>query len=589
MMLSCCFKSSSLTKSYCYYYIFNIILYDIGNEGLFEMKLTIAQLNPTIGDIKGNFKKIENTLIQCKKDSSDLVIFPELFIVGYPPRDLLEKKWFIKNTQEAVIELTNISMKYSNIGILIGAPYPTKKNLIRGEGVYNSALLIFRGKIIGIQNKSLLPTYDVFDEARYFNVAPKIDVIPFKNEVLGVSICEDAWNNEELWPKKYYPIDPIAVLAKKGATIIINISASPFHIGKEEVRFRIFQNHAKKHHIPFIFVNQIGGNDELIFDGKSICIDKKGDPFLILPSFKEHVQTIDINSYFNPIMYKPMDIIESVYEALILGLRDYVKKCGFSKVVIGLSGGIDSTLVCVLAKEALGNDNVLSVTMPSPFSSEGSVYDSIKLAENLGIQIEEIPISSIYKCYIKSIKKHLKVGEDIDVSLENIQARIRGNILMSLSNKFGYLVLSTGNKSELAVGYCTLYGDMTGGLAVISDVPKTLVYKLARYINRYNEVIPQDIIEKPPSAELKPDQKDQDTLPPYDILDSILNYYLDEGYSAKEILDLNFTSRDVKWVINAVNRNEYKRRQAAPGLKVTPKAFGMGRRMPIAAKYENLD
>ena len=551
------------------------------------MKITLAQLNPTIGDIEGNLKKIKDTLVLCKKDFSDLVIFPELFIVGYPPRDLLEKKWFIKNTQEAINELTKVSIKYSNLGILIGAPYSTKKNTMRGAGLYNSALLIFRGKIIGIQKKSLLPTYDVFDEARYFNIATKIDVIPFKNELLGVSICEDAWNSEELWPKKYYPIDPIEILVKKGATIIINISASPFHIGKEKVRFRIFQNHAKKHHIPFIFVNQIGGNDELLFDGKSICIDKNGDPFLIFPSFKEHIQTIDIKNHVKTCMYKPLDIVESVYDALILGLKDYVKKCGFSKTVIGLSGGIDSALVCVLAKEALGNDNVLGVTMPGPFSSEGSINDSIKLAKNLGIKIEEISISSIYNCYINSIKKHLNFEKEIDVSLENIQARIRGNILMAISNKFGYLVLSTGNKSELAVGYCTLYGDMTGGLAVISDVPKTMVYKLARYINRDNEIIPQEIIEKSPSAELKPDQKDQDTLPPYDKLDSILYYYLDEGYSSKEILDLNFNPEIVKWVIKAVNRNEYKRRQAAPGLKVTPKAFGMGRRMPIAAKFEN--
>jgi NAD+ synthase (glutamine-hydrolysing) len=553
------------------------------------MKITIAQLNPTIGDIEGNLKKIRKSLIQCNKDSSDLVVFPELFIVGYPPRDLLEKKWFIKKTQDAINELKKASIKYSNLGILVGSPFTNETNTMRNVELYNSALLIFQGKIIGIQNKSLLPTYDVFDEARYFDIAKKIDVIPFKNEILGVSICEDAWNSEELWPKKYYPIDPIELLVKKGASIIINLSASPFHIGKDEIRYRIFQNHAKKHHIPFIFVNQIGGNDELIFDGNSICIDGNGDPFLIFPSFKENVQTIDLNNQFKKMVFKPMNIVEGVFDALILGLRDYVKKCGFKKVVIGLSGGIDSALVSVLAKEALGNDNVLVVTMPGPFSSRGSVDDSIKLAKNLGIKIEEISIKSIYDCYIESIKNHLNFGKEIDVSLENIQARIRGNILMAISNKFGYLVLSTGNKSELAVGYCTLYGDMTGGLAVISDVPKTMVYKLAKYINREDEVIPQEIIKKLPSAELKPDQKDQDTLPPYEILDSILNYYLDEGYSSKEILGMNFDQKIVTWIINAINKNEYKRRQAAPGLKVTPKAFGMGRRMPIAAKYENLD
>jgi NAD+ synthase (glutamine-hydrolysing) len=550
------------------------------------MKFTLAQLNPTIGDIQGNLKKIEDTLIQCKKESSDLVIFPELFIVGYPPRDLLEKKWFIKNSQEAINNLKKISAEYNNIGILIGVPFPSNKT---GRGLYNSALLIFKGEIIGIQNKSLLPTYDVFDEARYFDVSSKIDVIQFKDEFLGVTICEDAWNNEKLWPKKYYPIDPVSILAKKGATIIINLSASPFHIGKEDVRFRIFQNHAKKHHISFIFVNQIGGNDELIFDGRSICIDKNGDPILILPSFKEHIQTIDLKSYYNTNLYNPMDIVESVYEALKLGLRDYVQKCGFSKVVIGLSGGIDSALVCVLAKEALGKNNVVGITMPGPFSSKESVIDSIKLAKNLGIKIQEIPINNIYNSYINSLKEYLKIGEEIDVSLENIQARIRGNILMALSNKFGYLVLSTGNKSELAVGYCTLYGDMTGGLAVISDVPKTMVYRLARYINQYGELIPRNIIDKPPSAELRPNQKDQDTLPPYDILDSILKYYLDEGLSKEEILNLDFNNNIVKWIIKSVDRNEYKRRQAAPGLKVTPKAFGIGRRMPIAAKYEKFE
>ncbi len=547
------------------------------------MRLTLAQLNPTIGAFKQNLKKIEDTLYKTREESSDLVIFPELFITGYPPRDLLEKKWFIKNTKKSITNITKLSINYHDIGILIGAPYPNNRKI--GRGLYNSALLIFNGKIIANQNKSLLPTYDVFDESRYFDVASKIDIIPFKNEFLGVSICEDAWNYKEIWPKKYYSIDPIEILAKKGATILINISASPFYIGKEEIRFKIFSKHSKKHKIPFIFINQVGGNDELIFDGNSICFNKKGNPFMIFPSFKEHVKTIDLKSVSNNLNYKPMDIVESVYNALILGLRDYVKKCGFSKVIIGLSGGIDSAIVSVLAKEALGNDNVLGVTMPGPFSSSGSVNDSIKLAENLGIKIIEIPMTSIYKCYIESIKNHLQIKDEIDVSLENIQARIRGNILMALSNKFNYLVLSTGNKSELAVGYCTLYGDMSGGLAVISDVPKTMIYRLASYINKHDQIIPQEIIRKKPSAELRPNQNDQDTLPSYNILDSILYYYLDEGYSKEQILDLNFNYDVVKWVINAVDRNEYKRRQSAPGLKVTSKAFGMGRRMPIAAKY----
>ena len=547
------------------------------------MKVTIAQLNPIIGDIDGNFTKVINTLSKCKNDLSDLVIFPELFIVGYPPRDLLEKKWFIKNTQQAVQKLINISKQYPQTGIIVGAPQPTKKQT--GRGLYNSALLMYRGKILFSQHKTLLPTYDVFDEARYFDVASEVQVVRFKDETLGISICEDAWNDPELWPKRYYPFDPEETLAKKEASVFINISASPFHLGKEKVRFRIFHNHAKKHHIPFIFVNQVGGNDELIFDGRSMCIDELGNPIVIFSSFKEQVKTIDIRRPGISNLYKPMSIIESVYEALLLGLRDYIRKCGFSKVVIGLSGGIDSAVVCCLAEEAVGSENVLGVTMPGPFSSKGSVVDSKKLANNLGIELKEIPITSIYNSNVDILKKHLKIEEKVDVTLENIQARIRGNILMAISNKFGNLVLSTGNKSELAVGYCTLYGDMSGGLAVISDVPKTMVYKLAHFINRKTEVIPTEIIDKRPSAELKPDQKDQDTLPPYDTLDSILHYYIDEGYSLKEILDLNFDPDIVKWVIKVVDRNEYKRRQAAPGLKVTPKAFGIGRRMPIAAKY----
>ena len=373
-------------------------------------------------------------------------------------------------------------------------------------------------------------------------------------------------------------------MAKKGATILINISASPFHVGKEEIRYRLIRNHARRYGIPFLFVNQVGGNDELIFDGRSMCIDKWGNPIECFKSFKEQVKTIDTNDKGIPDAYHPQDKIESIYEALILGIRDYMKKCNFSKAIVGLSGGIDSAVTCCLAKEAIGVENVLAISMPSPYSSKGSVEDARKLAKNLGIRFKVIPISSIYHSYVNTLKESLQI-EGIDITLENIQARIRGNILMALSNKFGYLLLSTGNKSELAVGYCTLYGDMSGGLSVISDVPKTMVYELAHYINRRSEVIPKEIIEKPPSAELKPDQRDQDTLPPYEILDRILHYYIEEGYSMEEIIALGFESKTVEWVIRAVNKNEYKRRQAAPGLKVTTKAFGIGRRIPIAAKY----
>lgn len=548
------------------------------------MKVTIAQLNPVIGNIDGNLMKIMNTLSQCTEDSPDLVVFPELFLTGYPPRDLLEKSWFIEKAQKAVHELMEISTKYPQTGILIGLPQLTGKNT--GRGLYNSALLLYQGQILITQHKSLLPTYDIFDEARYFDPAIEIGIVSFKGEMVGISICEDAWNDPELQFRQNYSFNPIEVLAKKGATIFINISASPFYAGKEEIRYRIIQNHAKKHKIPFIFVNQVGANDELIFDGKSMCVDMTGQPIGILPSFKEHVETIDMGLSGTSGHYVPQEKIESIYEALILGARDYMRKCNFSKAIVGLSGGIDSTVTCCLAKGAIGSKNVLGVSMPSPYSSKESIDHARKLTGNLNVQFKVISISPIYNSYIQSLKEDLQMGEEIDISLENIQARIRGNILMAFSNRFGYLVLSTGNKSELAVGYCTLYGDMAGGLAVISDVPKTMVYRLAQYINKRFGVIPKEIIEKPPSAELKPNQKDQDILPPYDILDQILHHYVDKGYSMKEIFNLNFDPEIVRWVIRAVDRNEYKRRQAASGLKVTTKAFGMGRRMVITAKYE---
>lgn len=548
------------------------------------MKITLAQLDPFIGNVNENIEKIVSALHQCKKDVPDLIVFPELFLTGYPPRDLLEKTWFINNIQKAITTVIRLSAKYPHTGILIGAPTPSKKKT--GRRLYNSALLIYQGTLLHTQHKSLLPTYDVFDEARYFDSASKTNVVPFKDEILGISICEDAWNDSELWPKRYYPFDPITRLVKKGSTLLINISASPFHVGKEEIRYRIFQSHAKKHKIPFIFVNQVGGNDELIFDGRSIYINSNGEPVCIAPSFQEQLITIDTAIPSKPLQYTPQNPIESVYEALLIGIRDYMRKCSFSKAVLGLSGGIDSSVVCCLAQASIGSENIVAVTMPGPFSSKGSVEDSKKLADTLGVQFLNIPITPIYQSYLQSLSESLNINKNIDVTLENIQARIRGNILMALSNKYGYLVLSTGNKSELAVGYCTLYGDMSGGLAVISDVPKTMVYQLARYINRTSEIILDEIIHKAPSAELRPNQKDTDTLPPYEILDQILYYYIDMGYSLQDILRRYNDPDMVKRVIHIVNKNEYKRRQAAPGLKVTPKAFGIGRRMPIAAKYE---
>jgi NAD+ synthase (glutamine-hydrolysing) len=548
------------------------------------MKVTLAQLNPVVGDLQGNLSRMKETLSQASKDLSDLLVLPELFLAGYPPKDLLERRWFVQKVQQTIEKLAKISTEYPQTGILFGAPLLTVKNT--GKGLYNSAVLIHQGQVLFTQHKSLLPTYDVFDETRYFDPAGELNTVTFKCENLGISICEDAWNDPQLWPRgKFYTFNPIEVLAKKGASLFINISASPFEMGKEELRYQLISNHAKKHKVPFIYVNQIGGNDELVFDGRSLCVDRKGDPISIFPSFKEHVQTIDARLSGSPGLYVPQDKIESVHEALILGIRDYMRKCGFSKAVVGLSGGIDSALVCCLAKEALGGENVLGISMPSPYSSKGSIEDSRRLSEKIGIQFKVISISEIYASYLATLEEHFQ-GREFDITEENVQARIRGNILMAFSNKFGYLVLSTGNKSELAVGYCTLYGDMSGGLSVLSDVPKTMVYELANHINRKSEIIPGEIIEKPPSAELKPNQVDQDTLPPYPILDKILYHYIEEEASPDEIVSMGFDLKTVKWVVRTVERNEYKRRQATPGLKVTTKAFGVGRRMPIAAKHD---
>ena len=547
------------------------------------MKITLAQLNPFVGDIDGNVARIEETLHRCRGESPDLAVFPELFLVGYPPRDLLERRWFIERADRAVRDVLELSTRYPQTGVLFGVPRRTGQ--VTGRGLYNSALLVRDGAVLFTQHKSLLPMYDVFDEVRYFDPAPSVDVIGFEARTLGISICEDAWNDPQLWPKRFYPSDPQTALAGMGADLLVNISASPFHAGKEHVRFNIYQNHARKHGIPFLSVNQVGGNDELIFDGRSMCLDGSGEPIAVLPAFEEAVVTVDTDRPSPPSPYRPMGEVESIRGALVLGLRDYVKKCGFSRVVIGLSGGIDSAVVCCLAVEALGPGQVVGVTMPGPYSSAGSIRDSAGLAANLGIEFLEIPITPVYDAYVDMLEDTIGRKEEVNITFENIQARIRGNMLMALSNEYGYLVLSTGNKSELAVGYCTLYGDMSGGLAVISDVPKTMVYRLAREINRKSPVIPDAILTKASSAELRPDQLDRDTLPPYEILDGILNAYIDGGDSPAEITGRGFDPATVDWVVRRVDRNEYKRRQLATGLKVTPKAFGSGRRMPIAAKY----
>lgn len=546
------------------------------------MKITLAQLNPTIGDFEGNLNKIEKTLNEVKKESPDLVVFSELFPSGYPPQDLLEKKNFLQQYKKAQEELTKISKKFAGIAILCGTIQPTGHNV--GKGLYNTAVLIQNGTILFQQHKSLLPTYDVFDEARYFDPASQIETFDFKDERLGITICEDAWNDPQLFPERIYPVNPVEILVEKGATILINISASIFSIGKEEIRYQLFHNHVLKYRRPFLLLNQVGSNDDLISDGRSMAFDGNGNLIGLFPNFKEHIETIDLKYPPKAQQFVPQDRIASVHDALVLGIRDYMRKCDFKKAVLGLSGGIDSAVTCCLAQVAIGPKNVLSVSMPSPYSSTSSVEDARQLAKNLGVAFKIIPITPLYKSYLESLKEHF-AGKAEDETEENIQARIRGNTLMALSNKFGYLTLSSGNKSELSVGYCTLYGDMSGGLSVLADVPKTLVYQLAKYINQNHEIIPSRILEKPPSAELKPNQRDQDTLPPYDILDRILHLYLDQGYSREEILAQNIESETVDWVIQTVDKNEYKRRQVAPCLKVSSKTFGIGRRMPIAAKY----
>jgi NAD+ synthase (glutamine-hydrolysing) len=548
------------------------------------MRMLLAQLDPVVGNIAGNLAKLAKTLTEAQGLAPDLVVLPELYLVGYPPKDLLERGWFLDQVVQAIDAIRRLSLDYPQTGILFGAPVCTGDAI--GRGLFNAALLVHRGQVLGQAHKVLLPTYDVFDEARYFDPAASVRTIAFKGECLGVHICEDAWTDTTLWAKRpLYDMDPVAELVAQGATLLVNLSASPFSAGKERLRFELIAAHARRYHVPFAYVNQVGGNDELVFDGRSLCLDDQGRTIAVLPAFQEAVQLVD-TSAAGCDGYQAEEEIATVYQAIVLGLRDYMRKCGFGKAVIGLSGGIDSAVTCALAVAALGQENVLGVSMPSEFSSRGSVEDSRQLAANLGIAFQVVPIQKTFHAYLEMMQPAF-AGTRANEAEENLQARIRGNVLMALSNKFGYLVLSTGNKTELAVGYCTLYGDMSGGLAVISDVPKMMVYDLAHYINRAREIVPLASIEKPPSAELKPDQVDQDTLPPYPVLDAILHLYVEEACSIAQITALGYDAEVVRWVARTVDRNEYKRKQAAPGLRVTTKAFGVGRRMPIAARVSH--
>jgi NAD+ synthase (glutamine-hydrolysing) len=546
------------------------------------MRIALVQLNPVVGDVDGNATRVIAAMDDAGAGGADLVVFPELCLSGYPPRDLVEVDAFLARCAAGLDRVRTASSSRPGLGVIVGLPLPSRAEV--GKRVANAAVLVADGAVVHRQDKLLLPTYDVFDEARYFEPAESCRPAVFGGETLGISICEDAWNDPELFRRRPYRVDPIAMLAEQGATIMINISASPFTVGKEAFRIDLVKSHARRHQRPFVFVNQIGGNDELVFDGNSLVVNAHGEVCAALPGFEEAVLVFDTADGFPPVAHRELDATESIRRALVLGARDYFAKCGFARAVVGLSGGIDSAVTLCLAVEALGADHVLGVAMPSPYSSPASLDDARSLAANLGVKIEVVPIEALMTAYERSLAP-LFAGRSPDVTEENIQARIRGNILMAISNKFGHLVLSTGNKSELAVGYCTLYGDMSGGLALISDVPKTTVYRLAALYNREREVIPRSTIEKAPSAELRARQKDSDTLPPYDLLDPILDLHLEEGHTADEIAARGFDRATVEWVVAAVRKNEYKRRQAAPGIKVTSKAFGAGRRFPVAARY----
>ncbi|HZR32672.1 MAG TPA: NAD+ synthase [Terriglobales bacterium] len=545
------------------------------------MKIALGQINTTIGDFSGNAAKIIDFSRRAQAAGAGLILFPELAICGYPPRDLVERPNFIAHNQEA---LERIAKETRGIAVICGVATPAQAET--GKRVMNSGALLRDGEVALVQSKMLLPTYDVFDEMRNFAPAQKQEIFQFCGKQMALTICEDAWNDKHFWDRRLYGFDPIEALITGGGNFVLNISASPFWMGKRELRRKMLASIATNNRVPVVMVNLVGGNDSLVFDGASVVIAPDGRVVAQGKSFEEDLIYFDPDALTGEMHQQIEEGEASVYAALVLGTRDYCRKCGFDRVTIGLSGGIDSSLTATIAVNALGPENVLGVTMPSPYSSQSSIADSQALADNLGIRFETIPISGLFASYRQALDP-IFAGLPPDVTEENIQSRIRGNLLMALSNKFGGIVLSTGNKSELAVGYCTLYGDMAGGLAVISDVPKILVYRLAKYVNSRRTVIPESIFEKPPSAELRPHQKDTDTLPPYDVLDRILEDYVEDLKTAEQIArERKFDLALVRRVICMIDRSEYKRQQAAPGIKISEKAFGIGRRFPIAAKYE---
>ncbi len=547
------------------------------------MRIALGQINPIVGDLAGNTALSVRFAREACSKGAELIVFPELSLTGYPPRDLVEKRSFIGDSEACV---ANLAEATRDLPIAIVAGYVGRSHVSTGQPATNSAAVIRSGEVLLRQNKILLPTYDVFDEARNFTPGQTQSLWCTEQDRIAVTICEDAWNDKQFWIHRLYSRDPVDELMRQGANMLISINASPFHVGKRELRANMFRAIARTHGTPVVVVNQVGGNDQIIFDGSSFVMDSAGNVIASAASFREDLVIADTVANTGDRHADVPDETDAVYEALVLGTRDYIQKCGFSRVLIGLSGGIDSSLTAVIAVDAVGRENVRGVAMPGPFSSDHSIRDAREMAERLGIAFDVIPITPAYDEMCRTLAPVFS-GRQADVTEENIQSRLRGLTLMSLSNKFGALVLTTGNKSEIAVGYCTLYGDMCGGLAVISDVPKTLVYDLCRVGNRrHNGAIPESVFEKPPSAELRPDQKDSDSLPPYEILDEILRLYVEEFRSVEEIASELSLPRDiVRDVALKVDRNEYKRQQAAPGLKVTSKAFGVGRRFPIAQRY----
>jgi NAD+ synthase (glutamine-hydrolysing) len=546
------------------------------------VKIALGQINPTVGDFSGNAGKIIDFSRRAQAAGAGLILFPELSVCGYPPRDLVERATFVARNRES---LERIAAETKGIAVICGLVTPADSDT--GKSVMNSAALLMDGKVAFMQSKMLLPTYDVFDEMRNFAPARRQDLFSFCGKRMALTICEDAWNDKQFWQKRLYTVDPVDALVQAGGNFVLNISASPFWIGKRELRRDMLASIAKQHKAPVAMVNQVGGNDSLVFDGSSIVLNREGQVIAQGRSFEEDLVFFDSNDLTGEMHEQMAGDEASVYSALVLGTRDYIRKCGFQKAIVGLSGGIDSALTAVIAADAVGPENVIGVGMPGPYSSKGSIDDARALANNLGVRFELLSINPAYEAY-RGILCGVFEGQKEDVTEENIQSRARGTLLMSLSNKFGAIVLSTGNKSELGVGYCTLYGDMVGGLAVISDVPKTMVYRLSEYVNSRRKVIPLATIEKPPSAELRPNQKDSDSLPPYEVLDAVLEDYVEDAHSAERIAsDRGIDIETVRRVMRMVDRAEYKRQQAAPGIKISPKAFGYGRRFPIAAKSED--